>query len=184
MILLCLAIAPLGRAEIEQIGVPNATGTTLYWWPKLDLPEPWSFQEAAALKNGVNLYVRKGENFPGAEAVIYGRALSRPRTPEIKSLKALVANDKAQFLERHPDLTIEQMPDLLDADGRRLQVLMFIPAGKGSFEAVAYGEEPDFYLLFTLSSRTQKGFAEALPAFNSMIAKHREKPAAPAPPGK
>ena len=47
--------------------------------------------------------------------------------------------------------------------------------GKGNWERVSYGEKGDFYLIFTVSSRTEQGYKVALSAYKQFVNGYKEK---------
>ncbi|MBL0211959.1 MAG: hypothetical protein IPQ13_13775 [Holophagaceae bacterium] len=163
-------------AEIEKTGVPSDTGINLYWWPKVSSPKGFEFQAEVSRRFGAKMFVQHGATFSNSESVIYAKAIYKPRMPEIKSLSALIDHDIAEFKGRDPKLKIVRAPFLPDGDGKLLQVLSFSPSGQGNWESVAYGEEGEFYLIFTISSQTSKGHEISFPAFKAMLQGYREKP--------
>jgi len=51
--------------------------------------------------------------------------------------------------------------------------LLLIPT---IWEKVSYGEEGEFYLIFTLSSRSEQGFKAALKDYELFISRYKETP--------
>jgi hypothetical protein len=164
-----------GHAEIEKTGVPSEQGLRLFWWPKLAPVEGWHQESEASYENGINANAPDGYTFADAEVVIYAKALYKPRIPNTKSLDMLIQEDKTEFLARDPEIIIAEVESLKTGDGQLLKSLTFFPKKKGNWEQVSYGEEGDFYLIFTVSSRTKEGFGRALSAYKQFIAKYKEK---------
>ncbi len=101
----------------------------------------------------------------------------KPREPEATSLSVLIEIDRNDFLKDVPGVKIEEVEPLTTGDGRKLRSLMFTPpASGGNWEQVSYGEEGDFYLIFTVSSRSAEGFASCRTAYRDLISRYKEKP--------
>jgi hypothetical protein len=123
-----------------------------------------------------NALVPDGHAFADAESVICARALSKPRTPETKSLEGLIEADKAEFRAHDSTIKIEESKPVATADGRKLRTFEYTPTGAGSWERVAYGEEGDFYLLFTVSARSEGAYKAAQKVYEDLIERYRAKP--------
>ena len=65
---------------------------------------------------------------------------------------------------------------LTSADGRKVVSLSYTPNSAGNWERVSYLEEGEFFLIFTVSSREQKGFDASAKAYETLISQYREKP--------
>ncbi len=110
-----------------------------------------------------------------AEAVMYAKASYKPRVPESKSVEAMIESDKKDFREQSPGVVISEVNALVTSDGQVLRSLTFIPSEQGNWERVSYGEEGDFYLIFTVSARNKAAYEKALPAYEALIHAYREK---------
>ncbi len=62
---------------------------------------------------------------------------------------------------------------MLTSDGSELESFTFFPAGKGNWEQVAYGEEGDYYLVFTVSSRSKDGFEKSWGAYEQFVKNYK-----------
>jgi hypothetical protein len=160
--------------EIEKVGQPCEKGVCLAWWPKLEPPKGWHHERGPSFANGINVQVPDGFTFSNAETVIYAKAAYKPRVPELPSLEAFIKNDKVDFLKHDPSIVITKVQTLKTKDGKALETYTFSPNGKGNWEQVSYGEEGDFYLIFTISSKTRAGLTVALPVFEQYIARYAE----------
>lgn len=109
-----------------------------------------------------------------AETVMYAKAIYKPREPNIKSLDALIERDKKDFEANVPGISIREVALLSTADGGKLKSLTFFPKSGGNWERVSYGEEGDFYLIFTISSRSLSGFNSAVGAYEKLIASYKK----------
>jgi len=173
---LLLTLPAASHAEIEKIALPCETGICFYWWPKLPTVTGWHHDRDNSYLFSANAQAPDGYTFKNAESVIYAKALYKPRIPDTKSLTALIEDDKKRFLSHDPTITISESEAVATKDGKTLKVLAFVPKEKGNWELVAYGEEGDFYLVFTLSSRTKDGYTKNIATFKQFVAQYAEKP--------
>jgi hypothetical protein len=173
--LVLLASAPL-LAEIEKLAIPGEKGLDLYWWPKLPPVTGWHHDREHSLRYGANALAPDGFTFASADAVIYAKAVYKPRQPEISSLASFIASDKKAFLSSNQGLNVAEASSIVTADGHRLQSFTFLPAGAGNWERVAYGEEGEYYLVFTVSSRSLAAYNAALLAYEKLIGAYKEAP--------
>ncbi len=163
-------------AEIEKTALICQSSVCFYWWPKLSQPKGWHGDRDSSYQLRANVLVPDGSTFSNAGTVIYAEALYKPDHPETTSLEALIAGDKEQFLEHRPDTRVASSGALVTGDGKKLESFTFFPGKEGDWEKVSYGEEGDFYLIFTVSSRTEKAYKEAEPVYKSVIGNYRESP--------
>ncbi|MGC1830211.1 MAG: hypothetical protein WA663_07345 [Candidatus Acidiferrales bacterium] len=173
---ICCFIALLGitaRAGVEKVAVPCSNGICLYWWPKLPQLKGWHQDKDQSFNYGVNAMAPDGSSFVNSESVIYARAEYKPRVPETKSLGKLIADDRKDFLASDPDITISEVSAFVTGDGVKMRSFTFFPKSKGNWELVSYGEEGDYYLIFTLSSRSKEGFDKAQNAYRELIAHYK-----------
>lgn len=164
------------QAEIEKVAGICEKGICLAWWPKLEPIKGWHHEYGPSRKNGANIQVPDGFTFSNAETVIYAKALYKPRIPKTASLEMLIKSDKEEFLSNDSTLTVKEAEPLQTKDGKALKSYTFFPASKGNWEQVSYGEEVDFYLIFTISSRSQAGFVKSFQVYKQYINQYREKP--------
>jgi hypothetical protein len=165
------------QAEIEKIAQVCDSGICFFWWPKLPQLKGWHQDKDQSFNYSANALAPDGATFANAEAIIYAAALYKPRMPETKSVQMLIADDKKQFLSSNPGLIVTEREGLTTGDGQKLRSFTFFPKSKGEWEQVSYGEEGDFYLIFTISSHTQAGFDKTLGTYRELIAQYKEKPA-------
>jgi hypothetical protein len=170
-----VAMPLVARADIERLAQPCGETMCFHWWPRLQELPGWHHDRGSSLQLGINALAPDGFTFSNAEAVIYARALFKPRIPQTTSLIALIENDKAEFLRHSPDIVISESEGLLTADGQKLKSLVFKPSSAGNWERVSYGEEGEFYLLFTLSARSESAYQNALGAYQNLISQYRER---------
>lgn len=163
------------EAGIYKPTAPEKSGTQLYWQPILpDLPG-WVHDEAASKRYESNFLLPRGETVASAPAVIYARALYKPRIPETKSVEELIATDERQVAQESPGIRISEQAALQDRDGKGFRCVSFAPALDGNWELVAYGEEDDFYLVFTVSGNSPVALEKALPDFKKLISRYKKQ---------
>ena len=173
-LLLALAGVAPAMAEVEKNAVSGAQGIELFWWPKLAAVDGWDQDRAASLQYGANLLVPRGKSFGEAEAVIYGKALYKPRAPQIATLAELMERDRKAYGGQAGGSVVHESARLYTADARPLACLIFEPTSGGNWERVCYLEEGDYYLLFTLSSRSRTGFESSMKTFVAVLAAYRQ----------
>lgn len=172
--LVMLALAAPAQGEILKFMTPSEKGLSAKWWPKLPALPGWHQDQGASEHYSVNALAPDGSTFARAEVVMMAKANYKPRQPKITTLAQLVEDDRKSTLSALPEARITSLPDLRNADGKPLVVRGFAPGkdGKGNWEAVAYGEEGDFFLIFTLSARSQKAYQQNVKAFETLVARY------------
>lgn len=168
-------IASVSKAEIEKTAIPDEKCGTIcfYWWPKLPTISGWHQDKEQSFNYSANTQAPDGYTFINAETVIYAKALYKPRIPETKSLSQLINDDQNSF-KKGSKLVINPEGKILTADKKQISIYSFTPESNGNWEYVGYGEEGDFYLVFTISSRTQEGLNKNLPIFKEYINGYKE----------
>ncbi|MES1189980.1 MAG: hypothetical protein ABUS47_02750 [Steroidobacter sp.] len=173
--LLLIFIALNSFAAIEKIAFPGDEGFDLVWWPKVKTPDGYVVDDKVSHSNAVKMFVLKGKDFADSESVIYAKADYKPRLPHIKSLDEFVRSDLREFHENSADISIHDRESLSDGDGKHLVTKVFTSVHDGYWECVAYGEEGDYFLIFTVSAKSNAGLNSALPVFKKMIRQYHEK---------
>jgi len=171
-----LFLSGAASAEIEKIATPSESGIRFLWWPKVSPPAGWHFDDGSSHQYAFNAIAPDGSTFSDAETVIYAKANFKPRAPEVKSIESLIEQDISSFKSSDPGIAATREKPLLSGDDKQFQVVAFAPGAGGNWERVAYGEEGEYFIVFTVSSRTQEGLALATPAFNAMVAGYRAGP--------
>ena len=177
LILAILCLAPPVRAEIEKIAIPDEEQMSFYWWPKLPKVAGWHQDMDYSFLYNVNALVPDSATFADAETIMYAKAVFKLRIPEIKSLDLLIERDKKTFLDNVPGVEIREVKPLVSADGKEFRSFTFFPPEAGNWERVSYGEEGEYYLVFTVSSRSKAGFDASENVYEKLVGLYREKPA-------
>ncbi len=175
-VLFALIGAAPGLAEIERIAAPTDGGFQFYWWPKLVAADGWHHDPEVSRRTQSNMLLPDGASFSDAETVIYARAIYRKAEDQHESLDELIHHDMAKFRSRDPEMKISEAEAVTLADGSELVSYEFVPDKGMNWERVAYGEDGDFFLIFVLSSRSERGYAESTGAFEQIVSSYTREP--------
>lgn len=175
LVVLLLACAP-AFSEMEKVATQCGSEICFHWWPKLPAVSGWHHDREHSLHYSFNAQAPDGKTFANAEAVIYANAPYKARMPEVKSLQTLIDNDQRQFRTDFPGVKVRELDPILTAEGKPLRSFEYTPAKAGNWERVSYGEDSEFYLIFTVSSRTMTGLARALGAYEEFIHAYKVGP--------
>lgn len=163
-----LLLPAFAQADILRLAIQQGNRVEVYTWPLLPRVDGWHHDRDNSLHFRSNVQAPDGVDFVDAETVIYAKAIFKPSVPYLLDVDDLISNDRAQY-STGGEVRIAEAPPLATANGSRLRSLTFTPLGEGLWEQVAYGEEGDFFLLFTISSRSKAGFDESRGAFESFV---------------
>jgi hypothetical protein len=172
--LMLITITPFqAHAAIEKIATSCDEKFCFHWWPKLPLISGWHHARKESLKIDANVQIQNGVDSENSNVVIYAVAPYKPRMSETKTLENLINNDRADFAAATPDIAIEATDSLVNADGQVLKSFTFTPKSNGRWERVSYGEEGDFYLIFTISAKSKDELNKAMGAYESFIRQYK-----------
>lgn len=179
-VLIALLISGTLHAEIhrEANAACKAGKICFYWWPKLPKITGWQQDKPSSYRYRSNAQVPIGVAFDDAEAVIYARAIYKPRRPKIKNLAQFIASEQKSFLQHHPTFTIQKTTPLTSASGLVFRSFTFMPKTQGNWEQVAYSEEQDdqgnaYYLVFVLSARNQQSYQSTLATYKQFVTQYK-----------
>jgi hypothetical protein len=160
---LSLAVLP-AQAEMLQFSTPDGVKS----WPKLpDIPD-WHQDQESSLKLAANSLIPDGVDPANAEVTIQARGIARAGGPS--SIAQMVDSDSAAV---PAGTQVKPLSDVADKDGTPFKLYSFAPAGgQGGWKAVAYSEEGEYFLAFTLSARSKAAFDGNLPVFVALIQKY------------
>jgi hypothetical protein len=173
-LMILLAAATVADAEVVKMAVPSDSGLRLYWWPALPIPKGWQHDDEVSREREVNVILPIGKSFDDAPAVIYARADYKPRLPQVHSLADYIHQDKADIGSQSPTAAIADRPDVKTGDGATLKVVSYALPAKRQWELVAYGEEGDYYVLFTVSAATDTDLKDAESVFYGLLARYKK----------
>jgi len=163
------------HAEIHKEAFPTETGMQFRWWPIMPKVEGWVHDRQSSLNYSINAQVPLGKSFSDSETIIYSRAVYKPRVPNLKTLEAFIENDKITFLKKEPSISIKELKSFKNQQGINFRSFSFLPTKTGNWERVAYSEEGDFYLVFTISSRSEHGLEENINSYDRFLSKYAKK---------
>lgn len=176
---LCVSLLPAAAsAEVEKFAQAECQqALCVYWWPKLPALSGWHHEAQPSIENTSNILAPDGKTFADAEAIMYARAFYKPNSPS-KSVDDLMARDRANTARDLPGTVIAAAPALTNGDGKTLKTQTFYPPaeGQGSWERLAYDDEGDYYLMFTISAQSKVGLDAAMKDFERLIAAYKAKP--------
>lgn len=161
-----LGLSPLSMlpavAEMLQFASPDGIKS----WPKLaDIPE-WHQDMESSIRLGANSLIPDGMDPTNAEVNIQARGFPRSGGA-VTSVSQMVESDRGTA---PAGTEIKQLPDVADKDGVAFNVYSFAPpGGQGTWKAIAYSEEGDHLLAFTMSARSKAAYDSNLPALVSLI---------------
>jgi len=165
MLLSSGAISQAG-AEMLQFATPEGVKS----WPKLpDIPD-WHQDQETSQKLGANSLIPDGADPATAEVTIQARGFSRVGAAAATSISQMVDSDRAGA---PAGTEVKQLSNVADKDGTPFNLYSFAPAnGQGSWKAIAYSEEGEYLLAFTMSAKTKSAYEGSLPVFVALIQKY------------
>jgi len=175
--ILTCSVFPVG-AETEGFAYQCESSTCFWRRPIVDPPPGWVRDEESGAHFKFNAFVRKGESFTDADAVMYALAVYK------KNAAPTLAEHINQRKERHqkanPTAPISKPQVMRNADGKQLTAIASTPATpKGDWETVAFDEEGDYYLVFALSARSKAAHDKARDALTALVRGYSRNPKKP-----
>jgi|SRR6478752_6527675 len=162
-----LQLAPLSQASAEMLQFATPDGVKS--WPKLpDIPD-WHQDQDSSQKLGANSLIPDGADPATAEVTIQARGFSRVGAGAPTAVSQMVESDRAGA----DGAEVKQLSDVRDKDGTPFNLYTFAPANtQGRWKTIAYSEEGEYLLAFTLSARTKAAHDAHLPVFVALIQKY------------
>ncbi len=153
------------QAEMLQFATPDGVKS----WPKLpDIPD-WHQDQESSLKLAANSLIPDGMDPANPEVTIQARGFSRTGGGAT-SISQMVDSDSGTA---PAGTQVKPLSDVADKDGTPFKLYSFAPPGsQGTWKAVAYSEEGEYLMAFTLSARTKTAFDGNLPVFVALIQKY------------
>ena len=157
-----LQLAPLSQASAEMLQFATPDGVKS--WPKLPDQDQDSSQ-----KLGANSLIPDGADPATAEVTIQARGFARVGAGAPTAVSQMVESDRAGA----DGAEVKQLSDVRDKDGTPFNLYSFAPANsQGRWKTIAYSEEGEYLLAFTLSARTKAAHDSHLPVFVALIQKY------------
>jgi hypothetical protein len=166
---------PAGNLSTSQLKVPSAAASpenaaiiySDHGGFMISVPKGWVLDRATGQKMGTCCVLYpQGSSWDQADSVIYPNIAEKQPG---QTLQQLMANDLDGFRQRFPKMNVVEAHDLPAGEGAAAKVRVFYGVNQGSFELVAYVDEPQVVALLVLSSRSKEALGEALPAFREVL---------------
>jgi len=171
-LLLCSLLAnlpflPAAKAEMLQFSTPDGVKS----WPKLPDIADWHQDQDSSLNLTANSLIPDGVDPANAEVTIQARGFPRRNVSGTTSLSQLMDKDRASA---PAGSTIEKRADVFDKDGVPFTMISITPAvGQvGEWKAMAYSEEGDYLLAFTLLAHSKAAYDKNYTVFTGLIQKY------------
>lgn len=174
---LMLILLAAGAAATEPLKpfIPAEPEMKAFWWPVYIDNSGARQEKLYGLPLGEYPTAQDGSLLSNIETVIYARALYKPRLRGITSLEALIESEQAEFRRRNPEVSVEELETVSGSDGKPLRSFAYLPKRRGDWERVTYSEEGEFYLLFTLRSKSQQRYQQDMESYLSYIRQYRSQ---------
>jgi hypothetical protein len=152
------------RAEMLQFATPDGNKS----WPKLPDIQEWHQDQEMSMKFAANFLVPDGADPATSDVTIQARGY--PRGGDTGSLSQLMDKDQAAS----PGAQVAKRPDLYDKDSTPFTVVAFAPAAgqAGDWKAIAYSEEGEYLLAFTLDAKSRAAYDKNLPVFTALVQRY------------
>jgi hypothetical protein len=166
---------PAGNLSTSQLKVPSAAASpenaaiiySDHGGFMISVPKGWVLDRATGQKMGTCCVLYpQGSSWDQADSVIYPNIAEKQPG---QTLQQLMANDLDGFRQRFPKMNVVEARDLPAGEGAAAKVRVFYGVNQGSFELVAYVDEPQVVALLVLSSCSKEALGEALPAFREVL---------------
>ncbi|HKU21747.1 MAG TPA: hypothetical protein VJQ50_12085 [Terriglobales bacterium] len=133
----------------------------------ISVPKGWVLDRATGQKMGTCCVLYpQGSSWDQAESVIYPNIAEKQPG---QTLQQLMSSDLSGFRQRFPKMNVVEARDLPAGESQQAKVRFFYGVNQGSYELVAYVDEPQVVGLLVLSSRSKESLGEALPAFREVL---------------
>ena len=144
----------------------------------LSAPIGWVLDQhlAAEAEADVVLYPQ-GATYQNAASVLTVNAAFQGE--DFKNLKDLIKQDEEDTRQQNPNLSVRKGPVLQSRFQKPVSLFYYLGLKGGSCEAVAYLEEKDRVMIFTMSSSNEQILSEDLPALQETVESYESMSAGP-----
>lgn len=165
------SVAPnLSKLQIPRASATQQNAAIIYsdhGGFMISVPKGWTLDRATGERMGTCCVLYpQGSSWDQAESVIYPNIAEKQPG---QTLQQLMSNDLDGFRQRFPKMNVAEARDLPAGDSQLAKVRFFYGVNQGSYELVAYVDEPQVVALLVLSSRSKEAMGEALPAFREVL---------------
>jgi hypothetical protein len=161
-------------AATEQVELKCIHRPCYEWLPVLKPPPGWQTDRERNLTYYVTFLTLEGQPRHHTEVLIYAQALAKSRFKDARSLDAFIRKVQKNYPNSHPPLVAKPAEPIRTADGKLVQTWRLIPKGYGRWERVAYFEEGDLYMAFTIGAETAEDLARHEHSFEYLLREYRE----------
>jgi hypothetical protein len=184
ILVLLLFVSTASSAELYELKYPSdSIFLKNIWVPVLKI-DGWHQDKKHTLMLHSNVHVPDGTNYLNTTSFIHANAINKKQHPELISISDFINIYYKEFSSLPPNSVINEVDRIYTADGMQLLSYTVFPtsafsvahAKDGLWQRVTYGEEGNFYIVFTLVARTEAAYKSALPTYLQSLSKYSEKP--------
>jgi len=129
-------------------------------------PSGWVLDNKSGVDQGLwAVFYPVGSSWKNSKVVMYINTASKTGDP---TLDGLIAGDLERQRKESPGLNVKAGEPIELQDGTKAKVNHWSGDRGGNHESVAYIEAPTVWVMVVLSSRNEKAYRSALPAFSSL----------------
>jgi hypothetical protein len=130
-------------------------------------PSGWVFDSQSGVNQGLHAVMYpEGSSWSDASEVMY---VNIAQLETSQNLEEFIQDAIVRLKEQSPDLKVDTSPPITVSGGAVAEVRLYSGDRWGNREAVAYVEKEGSVAIYVLSSKTEAGFSESLPAFQEMV---------------
>jgi hypothetical protein len=163
-----------GLCELEGRAFLDASlpGIRLYQQPKVHIPAGWRVDEEVGQQLQCLVLVRVEEDPDNPLTLIYAMAV--PREGQGATLPEFIRDDIAAFTAGSTDVVVGGAGTVPSARGPlAAYTFRYTYEGKRFLQTVAYGEEGDHFVTFTLTGKTAEAHDRGMADFRAVVGSYR-----------
>ena len=177
ILLFLLFLSTASHAELYELKYPSKSKFLKnIWVPVLNI-NGWHQDKEHTLWLHSNIHVPDGSTYINSPIKIFANAVNKKRHPKFKSLTDFIDNYYiAGFGELERNVKPKKEKNIYTADGKELISYSISSLTDLPWERVSYGEEGDYFTIFTLSGRTEDAYKSALPIYLKSLEEYSATP--------
>ncbi|MDX2104984.1 MAG: hypothetical protein SFY67_01150 [Candidatus Melainabacteria bacterium] len=132
----------------------------------LSAPDGWVLDNQSGVEQGLHaVFYPEGGNWSDSKAVMYTRIHDKAN----KTIEEVIKTDLDNMKQDAPNFKAEDQENITCQKGSKA-VIKYLSGDKfGSFEAVAYIDEPKKAVIIVLTARDEGNFKSSVTAFNELV---------------
>ena len=135
----------------------------------IQAPKGWILDIESGVSQGIAaVFYPKGSSWQKSTVIMYINTASKA-SEENETIEKLIEYDISEFKKHSSSLKIKTAPKIITGDKKKAIVKYFSGDQYGNYEAIAYIDERNIVVMIVLSSRSEKIFKAALPAFKKLV---------------